>query len=53
MTKIYINIRLHALIVCVDPELQPVRSYESDVGVIQLYKLSCAINKKVSPSLMT
>ncbi|KAF6022704.1 SMPD4 [Bugula neritina] len=29
-----------------DPELQPVRSYESDVGVIQLYKLSCAINKK-------
>lgn len=31
-----------------DYELQPVRSYESDFGVIQLYKLSTALNKKVS-----
>ncbi|XP_067933909.1 sphingomyelin phosphodiesterase 4-like isoform X2 [Watersipora subatra] len=34
-----------------DPELQPIRSFESSIGVIQLYKLSCALNKKFGESL--
>ena len=31
-----------------DPELQPVRSFESEIAVTQLYKLSSSLNSKVS-----